>query len=99
MNILKKKTILNYIVTYPTASSGLKEWLDRMKKHNISSIIELKKMYPSADNIKGTDYICIDINGNNFRLIARYRWGKTIFVIEFLTHVEYTKKYCKGKMK
>ncbi len=94
MTIIKRKTIEEYIQTYPTAETGLRGWLKVNQKSNFNNIMELKKAYPSADNIKGSDYVCINIKCNEFRLIVRYSWGKTVFIIDFLTHEEYTRKYC-----
>lgn len=94
MTIIKRKTVEKYISLYPTAEAGLRGWLKVNQKSTFRNIMELKKAYPSADSLKGSDYICINIKGNDFRLIVRYTWGKTVFVIDFLPHAEYTKKHC-----
>lgn len=94
MTIIKRKTVEKFIRLYPGTETGLRGWLKVHQQTNFHNIVELKKAYPSADYLKGSDYICINIKGNYYRLILRYTWGKTVFVIDFLTHAEYTKKYC-----
>ena len=94
MTIIKRKTVEKYISLFPTAKAGLRGWLKVNQKSTFNNIMELRKAYPTADSLKGTDYICINIKGNDFRLIVRYTWGKTVFIIDFLPHAEYTKKYC-----
>lgn len=82
------------MIRYPEAEPSLKSWLAINKISIFHNLSELRKAYPHADNIKGTDLICINIKGNKYRLIVRYSWGKTVFVKDFLTHTEYSKKYC-----
>ena len=94
MNVIKRKTIEGFISEYPGAESGPRAWLTVHRATTFNSITELRKAYPSADNIKGTDLVCININGNKYRLIVRYTWGKTVFIKDFVSHAEYSKRYC-----
>ena len=94
MTVIKRKTIAGYIKKHPDAESGLLAWLSIHQSTSFDSIISLRKAYPSADNIKGTDLVCININGNKYRLLVRYTWGKTVFIKDFVSHAEYSKRYC-----
>jgi len=94
MNIIKPKTLIEYSTKYPQAKRALHQWYNDMRINEYSSIIDLRRVYPSADSLKGSDLICFNIKGNSFRLIVRITWGKTVFIRELLTHSEYTAKYC-----
>lgn len=67
-----------------------------MRRSDATTILELKKIFPTADFLKGWDLYCFNIKGNNYRLIAGAHWGYAVYVKELLTHAEYTKKYVKG---
>ncbi|QEN08993.1 hypothetical protein EXM22_13705 [Oceanispirochaeta crateris] len=60
MTIIKRKTVEEYISSYPLAEAGLRGWFIVNQKSTFSNILELRKAYPSADNLKGSDYICIN---------------------------------------
>lgn len=97
MNVIATKTLNGYKEKYssiPSVDSQLDNWYKVMKINTYHNIIELRKDFPTADNIKGTDFICINICGNNYRLIFRITWGVTVFIKDFCTHTEYSKKYC-----
>ena len=99
MTIIKKKTLYNYCTVYPSVTSAIEDWYFVMKKNIFRDIVELRKMFPSADPVAENKLICFNIKGNTYRLIVRITWGKTVFIKELLTHAEYTKKYVKEKNK
>ena len=101
MNVIATRTLNGYKEKYssiPSVSSQLDNWYKFMRINSYHNILELRKDFPTADNIKGTDFICINICGNNYRLIFRITfritWGVTVFIKDFCTHTEYSKKYC-----
>ena len=99
MNVISLKRIKEACTKHSKAEKRLMEWHHNMKSNTFNALTELRAVEPSADPIAGTDFTCFDICGNDFRLIVRITWGKTVFVKEFLTHAEYTVKYVKARGK
>ncbi|MBN2655942.1 MAG: type II toxin-antitoxin system HigB family toxin [Spirochaetales bacterium] len=94
MNIIKRKSLMRYIELFPDAETSLLSWFTINKETIFKHFSDLKKVYPHADYIKGTDLVCIYIKGNKYRLIVRYTWGKTVFIKDFLPHAANSEKYC-----
>ncbi|MBI9107243.1 MAG: type II toxin-antitoxin system HigB family toxin [Spirochaetales bacterium] len=99
MNVITLKHLKAAYLKHPVAEERLLNWHKHMKENTFLTLEALRKIEPTADPVTGTDYMCFDINGKSFRLIVRITWGKTVFVKEFLTHGEYTKKYVKSRGK
>ena len=81
---------------YPDAEEQLLSWHKKMKKCSFLHLPDLRKMFPTADLVGlKKELTCFNIKGNQYRLIVRITYPKTIFICEFLTHSEYTAKYVK----
>ncbi|MGA9393156.1 MAG: type II toxin-antitoxin system HigB family toxin [Candidatus Sulfotelmatobacter sp.] len=70
--------------------SPLSEWFKVAKSAAWSSLVDVRRVYPSADFV--APYTVFNIKGNAYRLIVKieYRW-QMIFVKHVLTHDEYSK--------
>lgn len=94
MNIIATRTITRFKLQFPDAESVLDHWRKIVHSGSYSSIAELRRALPTADNIKGSELVCFNICGNKYRLIVRITWSKTVFIKDFCTHANYSKKYC-----
>ncbi|MCC6422237.1 MAG: type II toxin-antitoxin system HigB family toxin [Phycisphaerales bacterium] len=75
------------------ARGPMRRWIEKVESAQWQSIIDVRRMFPTADAIKGTNLTCFNIGGNNYRLLTviRYVMGE-VEVRELLTHAEYSGK-------
>lgn len=99
MRIIKPSTVRQWMRQHPAASSGLEGWLAIIQAARWSSLAELKRTYPSADQVKTASkrlVIVFNISGNKFRLIAAVHFNTgVVFALRFLSHAEYSKDHWK----
>ncbi|MCE7072861.1 MULTISPECIES: type II toxin-antitoxin system HigB family toxin [Dyadobacter] len=90
-NIIARKTLLAYCVTYPQASNALREWYEEIVNAEFSSFQELKAVFAKA-SLVGDDRVVFNIMGNHYRLVVRIVFEyKTIQIKWFGSHSEYDK--------
>jgi len=69
----------------------LDDWFRKIKRVKASSIVELKKTFPSADLVG--DCVVFNGGGKNYRVIAHIDFDLQIVWIRFvLSHAEYSKE-------
>lgn len=91
LNIIARKTLLDYCNRYPEASASLMEWYHEMINQSFSSFNALKKIYGNA-SLVGDDRVVFNIMSNNYRLVVRIVFDfKVVQVKWFGTHNEYDK--------
>lgn len=91
MRIISKKALRRYSMKYADSNNSLYDWNTKISLGNYSSLHELRKTFPSADNVG--KYTVFNICGNKFRLITSIHYNtKMVFVRAFWTHSEYSKK-------
>jgi mRNA interferase HigB len=73
---------------YPQAENPLRAWLRVVKRADWRTFADVRKDYPSADQVG--KFTVFNIGGNKFRLIAviHFNRGK-VFIRHVLTHAEY----------
>ena len=82
---------------HPIAKKALQNWLDIVFSADWKSLADVKLSFPSVDYIP-VDQYCFNIKGNSYRLLTAISFKlKTVTVIEFLTHAEYSKRSLKTK--
>ena len=88
MHVITRRRLVEFIEKYPTAESGLEHWHRLMKRNDFISFIDLRRTFPSADQVD--NLTVFNISGNNFRLIAaiHYNTGR-VYIRHVLTHSEY----------
>ena len=91
MHIITQKTIKSAWETYSDAEKPLRKWFTEMKSLTFQTFTELKRRYPSADQVGRLTVF--NIKGNHYRLVVRmdYTYGK-VFIRKFMTHAEYDKE-------
>lgn len=88
MHVISLRRIRDFVATHRDAESSLMAWYKTTKKAFWNNLIDVRKVYPSADSVGR--YTVFDIRGNKYRLISRINYrSQTLFVIAVLTHEEY----------
>ena len=70
--------------------AALDVWYRIALKASWESMVDVRKMFPSAD--AAGVYTVFNIKGNSYRLITVIRYPKTLFIRGVLTHAEYDKR-------
>ncbi len=91
LNIITRKTLLDYCKKYPAASTALQEWYHELVNSDFKNFNELKRVYGNA-SIVADDRVVFNIMGNKYRLVVRIVFDfKVVQIKWFGTHVEYDK--------
>ncbi len=90
MHIISYKKIKIFCDRHPNAAKPLNHWYRIIKYENFKMFADIKKLFPSADQVG--NFVVFNIGGNKFRLITfiRYQMGR-LFIRHILTHNEYDK--------
>ena len=90
MRIVTTGRLTQFISTFPDSEKWVKSWKKLTKSAHWQSLVDLKRVYPSADWVEG--YTVFDVNHNKYRLITKIEFRyQFVFVKHFLTHADYTK--------
>jgi mRNA interferase HigB len=88
MHIITRKRLNEFTEKHPETQSALKHWYKEAKSKDFKSFVELRKTFPSADQVGKLTVFNID--GNKARLIAAIHYNRRIIYIRaVLTHREY----------
>lgn len=95
MRIIKPSTVRDWMRKHPAAAPRLEWWMDAMKTGRWKNLVELKRTFPAADQVKvasGRTVIVFNIGGNSFRLMAAVHFNRgLVFALAFMSHAEYSK--------
>lgn len=81
---------MEFIRRHSNASPSLESWYRTVRRAHWNSLADVKKIYPSADQIGRRTVF--NISGNQFRLVARINYRiRAVFVLHILTHQAYDK--------
>ena len=90
MHVISKKRILDFIKLHPNSKSSLESWFKIVDSTDFIAFNELKKSFPSADQVG--KFTVFNISGNHFRLIAVIHYNrKKLYIRHILTHNDYDK--------
>jgi mRNA interferase HigB len=88
MRVISEKALRQFSEKYIDSKPSLASWQKVVSKADWRHIVDVKKVYPSADTVGR--FTVFNINGNNYRLIVSINYKKQIiFIKDILTHVEY----------
>ncbi len=94
MRIVSHRKIIEFSKKYSDSSRPLESWYKIIFHSNFKTFNDLRKTFPSADNVG--KFTVFNIGGNKYRLIAAIHYNTQILYIRYiLTH----KDYDKGKWK
>ncbi|MEV3830129.1 type II toxin-antitoxin system HigB family toxin [Aeromonas allosaccharophila] len=102
MYVISRKPFNDAAKLYPNAREALVHVYTTLRNGDSSAPEELRKVFPSLDNLKYRDkWWVIDIGGNNLRMIAFIEFrDNRMYVKHIVSHSEYdklTEKYLKNK--
>lgn len=90
MRIITRKRLLEFSERHPGLRPALDHWYRVMKNSTYANFVELRKTFPSADQV--SKFTVFNIAGNKVRLIAAIHYNRNrLYIRHILTHREYDK--------
>ncbi|MBN2895384.1 MAG: type II toxin-antitoxin system HigB family toxin [Campylobacterales bacterium] len=91
MNVISKRTLVQFYANHPQAKVPLEVWYADVKKALWDNPEDIKRDYHSASFLRD-NRIVFNIKGNSFRLIVHIDYKRKIVRVKFIgTHAEYDK--------
>jgi len=91
MNIISKRTLIEFYNKHPQAKIPLEVWHSDTRKSNWQSPNDIKNIYSNASFLED-NRVVFNIKGNSFRLIVHIDYKRKIVRVKFIgTHSEYDK--------
>lgn len=91
MNVISKRTLVQFYEKNPTAKIALEVWYADVRKSEWESPDQIKRLYASASFLHD-NRVVFNIKGNEYRLIVHIDYKRKIVRIKFIgTHSEYDK--------
>ena len=101
VRLIKKKTIEDFALQNANSRSSFKLWLSIIKLADWEIPEDITATFSSADLLgNGSNRVVFDIGGNNYRMICKYHFSKTLvhLYIKWIgSHSEYDKLCGKNK--
>lgn len=91
MNIISKRTLVQFYEKYPQAKTPLEVWYQDNKKAQWKTPSDIKKVYSSASFLED-NRVVFNIKDNDYRLVVHIDYLRKIVRVKFIgTHSEYDK--------
>ncbi len=91
MNIISKRTIVQFYEKYPDSKTALEVWYSNVKKSIWLTPSDIKRVYADASFI-ADNRVVFNIKGNNYRLIVHIDYLRKFVRVKFIgTHTQYDK--------
>jgi mRNA interferase HigB len=88
VHVIARKRLDDFMRTHPEARTSLQHWFTIVRKTDYASFANLRKTFPSADQVN--QLTVFNIGGNKFRLIAAIHYNrKKLYIRHILTHADY----------
>jgi mRNA interferase HigB len=88
MHIITRKRLNEFAGKHPTTTAGLAHWYRALKQNNPANFMELRRIFPHADQVSGLTVF--NIGGNKARLITAIHYNRRkVYIRAVLTHTEY----------
>jgi len=88
MHVITRKRLNDFAEKYPDTISSLAHWHQLMRKNKFANFVNLRAMFPHADQVG--KFTVFNIGGNKARLIAAVHYNRNkIYIRHVLTHKEY----------
>jgi mRNA interferase HigB len=102
VRVVSEKTLKAWAVSHPDAETWLKAWLKAARRWNWSSLRDVRALYPHADGLmvaSGRPVTVFNVSGNKYRLVTAIHYNHgVVYVLEFLSHAEYSKGQWKERL-
>jgi mRNA interferase HigB len=91
LHIISRRKLLEAARKHVELTEPLDAWYRISKKAAWKSLLDVRRVFPTADSVKG--FTVFNIKGNAYRLITEinYRTGR-VFLRHVLTHAEYSRE-------
>ncbi len=91
MNVISKRTLVEFYEQHPQAKSALEVWHSDARKSDWRSPSDIKEIYSTASFLQDNRVI-FNIKGNDYRLIVHIDYPRKIVRVKFIgTHAQYDK--------
>jgi mRNA interferase HigB len=88
MHVITRKRLNEFAKLHPDTKNALAQWYQLVKVNEFASFVELREMFPSADQVG--KLTVFNIGGNKVRLIAAIHYNRQkVYIRAVLTHSEY----------
>ena len=88
MHIITRKRLNEFAARHPETRSALQHWYREMKRRYFSSFAEIRRVFPTADQVGKVTVF--NIGGNKARLVAAIHYNRRrVYIRAVLTHAEY----------
>lgn len=88
MHVITRKRLNDFAASHPMTRPSLAQWYLCVKKQTFANFVDLRKTFPSADQVG--NLTVFNIGGNKARLIAAIHYNrKKVYIRAVLTHAEY----------
>ena len=88
MHLITRKRLNEFAARHPDAAPALARWYRLMKSGSYHSFVDLRAVFPSADQVG--KLTVFNIGGNRIRLIAAMHYNRQrVYIRAVLTHEEY----------
>ena len=92
MNVIKRKTLIEYGIIFSDAKSQLEAWYHEVDKAAWNGPQDIRDRYSSA-SILHKNIVIFNIKGNRYRLVVKVDYqSQFVFVKWFGTHADYEKQ-------
>lgn len=90
MRVISRRNLLADSTKHPDVASQIDAWYRVVKTASWKSLVDVRKVYPSADEV--SNFTIFNIKGNKYRLIVSIDYeAQIVYFKYFLTHAEYDK--------
>ena len=91
MNVISKRTLVEFYMQNPQAKIALEVWHSNARKAEWKTPDDIKKIYANASFLKD-NRVVFNIKGNDYRLIVHIDYKRKIVRVKFIgTHSQYDK--------
>jgi len=88
VHVISRKRLNEFAKDHPDTTTALAHWYGLARRNNFSNFVELKTLFPSADQV--AKLTVFNIGGNKVRLIAAIHYNRRkVYIRNVLTHAEY----------
>lgn len=88
MHVITRKRLNEFAKLYPDTKNALTQWYKLIKQNEFMTFVELRELFPSADQVG--KLTVFNIGGNKVRLITAIHYNrKKVYIRAVLTHTEY----------
>lgn len=101
MRIITIKRLREYASRYPSAAPTLDHWEELIRRGRFESLVELRKILPSADQVEvasGKTVTIFNIK-SHYRLVTAIHYNhQIVYILLFLSHSDYDKPRWKNNL-